>query len=55
MEISQYSLLLKVKIIMVTQTTGGNSIESGKPLGLIRKCGSSELSALSLDMTQVKG
>ena len=37
-----------------SNTTGGNSIESGKPLGLIRNVARAELSALSLDMTQVK-
>ena len=37
-----------------SNATGGNSIESGKPLGLIRNVARVELSALSLDMTQVK-
>ena len=37
-----------------TNTTGGNSIESGKPLGLIRNVARVELNSLSLDMTQVK-
>ena len=37
-----------------SNATGGNSIESGKPLGLIRNVARAELSALSLDMTQVK-
>ena len=36
-----------------SNATGGNSIESGKPLGLIRNVARAELSALSLDMTQV--
>ena len=35
-----------------SNTTGGNSIESGKPLGLIRNVARAELSALSLDMSQ---
>ena len=37
-----------------TNTTGGNSIESGKPLGLIRNVARVELSSLKLDMTSVK-
>ena len=37
-----------------SSTAGGNSIESGKPLGLIRNVARAELSALSLDMTQIK-
>ena len=45
----------KVKIIMVTQTLQeGHSIESGKPLGLIRNVARVELNALDLDMTKVK-
>jgi len=37
-----------------SNTTGGHSIESGKPLGLIRNVARVELSALDLDMTKVK-
>ena len=35
-----------------SNTTGGHSIESGKPLGLIRNVARVELSALDLDMTK---
>ena len=37
-----------------SNTTGGHSIESGKPLGLIRNVARVELNALDLDMTKVK-
>ena len=37
-----------------SSAAGGNSIEPGKPLGLIRNVARVELRALSLDMTQVK-